>query len=206
VITRLPVCTALVIGMSMVIYQSSALSSLLVFDRLAIDQGEFWRLLTGHLVHLSSTHLFANVLALGVVGSVIERLRLPGNAALPVVMALGISIVLYIYEPQLIVYGGLSGIIYGLATYLALFGLGYRRYKAASALLLGTMLWSIARGLLSGEAGTLIPRPEPFQSVPLSHLAGLVAAVALVSLMLARSLMNPHRGGFHTPTHAFRGM
>src|SRR5690606_30285485 len=42
----------------------SAVAELLRYEREAIFAGQLWRLLTGHLVHLSWTHLLLNILGL----------------------------------------------------------------------------------------------------------------------------------------------
>ena len=43
---------------------------LFMYDRAGIEAGEWWRLLTGHLVHADMAHLAANVLALVLLGIV----------------------------------------------------------------------------------------------------------------------------------------
>ncbi|MEE9338293.1 MAG: rhomboid family intramembrane serine protease, partial [Methylococcaceae bacterium] len=47
----------------------------LIYDRALISQGEIWRLLTAHLVHLDSEHLILNLAALLVLGSLLEYLQ-----------------------------------------------------------------------------------------------------------------------------------
>ena len=46
-----------------------------VFERTAIADGEWWRLISGHLVHSDGQHLLWDVLALVVIGWMLERHR-----------------------------------------------------------------------------------------------------------------------------------
>ena len=43
------------------------------YDRLQIENGEYWRLLTGHFVHLGPTHLVLNMAGLVLVWLLVGR-------------------------------------------------------------------------------------------------------------------------------------
>jgi rhomboid family GlyGly-CTERM serine protease len=80
----------------------------------AFDDGEYWRLLTGHLLHLGWGHLWPNVIALLLIGAlfnnVFDRIDwlVVGLAA-----AVAIDTGLYVLEPQVRWYVGLSGVLHG---------------------------------------------------------------------------------------------
>jgi rhomboid family GlyGly-CTERM serine protease len=42
------------------------------YDRVSLQDGEYWRLISGHLVHLSWAHLWPNLAALAVIGALFE--------------------------------------------------------------------------------------------------------------------------------------
>jgi rhomboid family GlyGly-CTERM serine protease len=84
-----------------------------VYDRAAILQGEWWRLLTGHWVHSDSAHAGWNIAALLACGLIFERglrWRLPLALLLATV---GVDAWLWWGEPGLQRYCGLSGILNG---------------------------------------------------------------------------------------------
>jgi rhomboid family GlyGly-CTERM serine protease len=85
------------------------------YDRAALANGEAWRLLTGHLVHLGWGHLWPNLVALALIGSLFEEALAPlewlGAATLA---ALAIDAGLYFLEPQVDWYVGLSGVLHGM--------------------------------------------------------------------------------------------
>jgi rhomboid family GlyGly-CTERM serine protease len=95
------------------------------YDRGGLESGEAWRLLTGHLVHLGWGHLWPNLVALGLIGSLFEEVLPPlewlGAAALA---ALAIDAGLYFLDPQVDWYVGLSGVLHGLVACGALLLLG----------------------------------------------------------------------------------
>ena len=94
---------------------ASSLNPLLRFDRSDLYAGEVWRLITGHLVHLSAYHALMNIL-----GLIMIRLIFPAdlsNKNLPTAMlfiAASSSLALLICSPQLDWYLGFSGVLHGL--------------------------------------------------------------------------------------------
>ncbi len=88
---------------------------LLRYDRAGIDQGEWWRLASGHLAHLGVSHGLMNLLALAVLGGLFGDLLsardwLSGSVVSAAVISLG----LWWLEPQVRWYVGLSGVLHGL--------------------------------------------------------------------------------------------
>jgi rhomboid family GlyGly-CTERM serine protease len=103
----------IVIVLSLLAGFSSANS--LVWRRAALNEGDYWRLLSAHLVHLSPRHMLINLLALWLVSELIcKTLSSAQWISLFVVSAIGISLSLWLLQPQLQWYAGLSGVLHGL--------------------------------------------------------------------------------------------
>jgi rhomboid family GlyGly-CTERM serine protease len=92
------------------------LPGLLPYERAAIlDHGEWWRLLTAHLVHLDLAHLGWNLAGLALVAWLFGREFTPRDW----LVILGVSTVavdlgFLLFEPQLQWYVGFSGVLHGL--------------------------------------------------------------------------------------------
>ena len=85
------------------------------YDRQAIAAGEYWRLLTGNLVHLGWTHLALNISALLIGIWVFYPARNPiAWAIAQVVCSLVSSLGLYFFSPQIPWCVGMSGALHGL--------------------------------------------------------------------------------------------
>ena len=85
------------------------------YSRPAIIDGQMWRVLSGHFVHLNTTHLLMNSLGLlGIVSVFGPTLSMARPLVLSIGIALGISLALWLSEPQLIHYAGASGVLHGL--------------------------------------------------------------------------------------------
>ncbi|MDC0663663.1 rhombosortase [Marinobacter sp. SS21] len=93
----------------------------LEWSRPALADGELWRLVTGHWVHLSLTHLALNLAGLMVVALLYPQLhqRMIDSLAL-LTIALLVSTGLYLLSPELTWYRGFSGCLHGLLVYGAL--------------------------------------------------------------------------------------
>jgi rhomboid family GlyGly-CTERM serine protease len=88
---------------------------LLELNRDAVGAGEWWRLLTGHLVHYGLYHLAMNLLALALIGYVfLRRLNAVVYLGLLLVCSLVVSLGLLLGTPELHYYAGFSGVLHGL--------------------------------------------------------------------------------------------
>lgn len=159
-------------------------------DAAALAQGQWWRLFSAHLVHLGWAHALLNAVGVLLCWALAPRLF---DAALPwrlAGLALGTSLCLWAFTPQVLPYVGLSGVLYG----LFVLGLvpqlrGARDPIAALALglVIGWMLWQWAAGAPAAEEALLGGRV-----VSEAHLFG--AGLALLWLLLkalARRLGHP---------------
>jgi rhomboid family GlyGly-CTERM serine protease len=84
------------------------------YERHAIGNGEYWRLASGHLVHLGFGHLWPNVLALAIVGMLFEGVYRNRDWWRATVASAGaIDLGLYFLESDVAWYVGLSGVLHG---------------------------------------------------------------------------------------------
>ena len=87
--------------------------------------GEFWRLWTAHWVHVGWIHFLLNI-----------------------------SLVFYFYLPNIDAYAGLSGVLHGLYTAVALVYLQYRKERNFAFLVLGLIVAKLIWENTFGQTGT----------------------------------------------------
>jgi rhomboid family GlyGly-CTERM serine protease len=145
------------------------------WQRDAFDTGEYWRLVSGHLVHLGFGHLWPNVVALAIIGLLFEDVfRNVDWARIGAAAAAAIDLGLYMLDPEVSWYVGLSGVLHG--------------YVAAGALALIMRGEKLGVVLAAGVAAKLIFEqvvgPVPFTAasvggpvVVAAHLYGVVGAL-----------------------------
>lgn len=93
----------------------SELSVWLRYDRAALENGQIWRVFSGHLVHLSWSHLFMNVAGMMLIWAIFaHQYRWSEWLLIIIVGAIGVSLCLYWFNPELRWYVGLSGILHTL--------------------------------------------------------------------------------------------
>lgn len=102
----------------------------------AILDGEWWRIISSMFLHIGFLHLLMNMLALHIVGSLVERIY-GGKRFLFIYFSAGIlgGITSFAFSPQLA--AGASGAIFGLFGALLFFGIHHRR------IFFQTMGWNI---------------------------------------------------------------
>lgn len=181
----LPIRTLFLCGAAVIVFWVPALQKLFIYDRVLIADGEWWRVITGHLVHHSPTHLAYDAIAFAIGGTLIEQQRHRHLVFLCLTAALAIGVILYIAMPEMRYYGGLSGIVTAVLVYQCLWGLAESSpwnwlYLVA---LLGIGAKSVLEFVWQTPLTTHIGA-QAFVPIPLSHASG--AAVALVFFMCTR--------------------
>ena len=87
----------------------------LMWDREAIDAGQWWRFLTAHVVHLDTRHLLLNVFGLLLIVEMLcQSMTAHELTSLLLTSAMGVSSLLWYLQSSLQWYAGLSGVLYGL--------------------------------------------------------------------------------------------
>jgi len=105
-----------VLGLSLVLLAGGdAVREALRYERASIAAGAFWRLLTGHFVHLGPSHAALNVAGLALVwylvGDAISRIQWLAVTLFGIVV---IDLGLWFLNPELQWYVGLSGVLHAL--------------------------------------------------------------------------------------------
>jgi rhomboid family GlyGly-CTERM serine protease len=152
----LPLCIVTICGLLQ--FGAPALGESLRLAPGMIRDGELWRLLSGHLLHLSWGHYLMNGAALLVICGLYASWLTAGTLACwMAVSALAVSVGLLWFEPQLDWYVGLSGVLHGLLVAGALYESSQRERMGMPILIaVGLKLaWEQAYGSLPGsEAAT----------------------------------------------------
>lgn len=150
------------------------------FSRSGIAEGQWWRLFTGHLVHLTAAHLVLNGLVFALLAQRIEKLAGPRHlATLLILLAPGISLGLLILVPQMTFYAGVSAINYGLLAWLALHpeGLIAGRRASASRIVTGALVLTALLAMCALQAWrgiSLVPGAQSAATVAWqAHLLGI---------------------------------
>jgi len=91
------------------------IAATLRYDRAAISAGEWWRLLSGHLVHGGFAHWALNMLGFALILVIFpERISWRGLGLPMLLPALAVSGGLFFLNPGIAWYVGLSGVLHGL--------------------------------------------------------------------------------------------
>lgn len=94
------------------------------YDRDAIAAGEYWRLVTGHMVHVGTAHFALNLLGLVlVIELLMNGLQVRHGVALLITSAVVVDLAMWHCYPGVEWYAGLSGVLHGLWAGCALIGL-----------------------------------------------------------------------------------
>jgi rhomboid family GlyGly-CTERM serine protease len=149
--------------------------------------GQIWRMVTAHWVHVGWLHLLLNGVGLVVCVS----LTSPGWSigrwlTYSIIMAIGISIMLTLYNPEVIDYAGYSGVLYGLYV-LAALSL-FPRDRLVTALIIAAIVGKVFMeqfDFYDFNSGDIIGA----RVIVDAHLYGLLLAIA-IALAWAAYTMN----------------
>jgi rhomboid family GlyGly-CTERM serine protease len=154
------------------------------YERLGIANGEYWRLISGHFVHLGPQHLLLNLAGLILVWLLVGRQYTIRQWGLVTLISLAVINAGFWYlDPGLIWYVGLSGLLHGLiiAGAVAAFKSMPTESLIICVAVAGKLIYEQLAGPLPGSAetagGTVVVN---------AHLYGAVGG-AISALVLWRS-------------------
>ncbi|MDH5377459.1 MAG: rhombosortase [Gammaproteobacteria bacterium] len=132
-------------------------TDVLRYDRLAIGEHEYWRLISSHFVHLSWMHLLMNLLGLMLVFFFFFSVyTVRAWIGLLLFSSLLTGLLILIFNAEIRWYVGLSGTLHGLFIAGALGNLRVRRLESIALLVLLTikLAWEQLMGPLPGSEET----------------------------------------------------
>lgn len=193
-----PWASLVVVVLALGVAAVPALAPSLLYDRPALERGEYWRLWTGHFVHFGASHLWWNLAVFAVAGIWAERVAPRRARVLLIVAPPLIGVALFGLDPDLGFYGGLSGVTAAMLTFLAFAqlarvaeaeataGVVVAEEEARPAPTSDRWFWRTVLALIilkiAAEFAVNSPlfarfAPAGIQPVPLAHLAGVLAAI-----------------------------
>ena len=143
------------------------------FETTFMQNNEWWRLITPMFIHFSLTHLVFNCLWIYVLGSKIEQIDGHITFINLVIFSSIISNLAQYFFGESALFGGLSGVIYGLLGYCMIIEIDTKqeRYDLPPALYLFMLIW-----LILGFLGIL--NLFGFGNVAnYAHLGGLISGI-----------------------------
>ncbi len=174
---------AVVVGVSSTVFQVLGLEVPLRYGRAEIlESGEWWRVLTGNLVHLGYPHLLLNLAGLAMITILLAHALTVRQWALTgLISMLGVGIGLLLFDPHLSWYVGLSGALYGLLLGGAI--AEFRNHKFIACLIgaytIGKVVWEQIYGAV--ESSETITGGNVIVN---AHLYGMIAGGVAVLILL----------------------
>lgn len=168
-------------------------AEMLIYRRQAILEGDWWRVVSGHWVHSGWRHLGLNLVGLALVWHLFgDGLRTGSWLLLLAMVALGQSLSLLIFYPEVLWYQGLSGLLHGTLAAAAILSL--QRTPLLSALAIASLAIKLGLEVWQGASpamalwlnGTILVE---------SHLCGVISGLFTGSVILGLR----HRKRFGIP-------
>jgi rhomboid family GlyGly-CTERM serine protease len=179
---RFPFITTTVTVVVLAAWVSPQLREFCLFERTEIMNGQWWRFLTGHLVHFSPSHLMFDSAVFLLAGAIVEERSRKLLIGLLLTSVAAISTGLFWFAPQLQFYGGMSGVATAMLCFVAFeFARerGVKRAVGVTVITLATikMAWEIQT---SHALFSTLDRPD-IQLAPMAHIVGTLVAATMWS-------------------------
>jgi rhomboid family GlyGly-CTERM serine protease len=129
----------------------------LAYNRTGLEAGEFWRLLTGHFVHLSLKHLLLNLVGLALVVWIVGHAYSWSGWLFVVVLSIvSIDVGFWLLYPELGWYVGISGFLNGILAAGLVVGVADREREsiALALIVLVELTWEQTVGPMPGSEST----------------------------------------------------
>ncbi len=186
-----------ILGLSLILVIGQWFQSDLYFNRSDINQGQWWKTLSGNFTHSNIPHLLLNLSGLWLLGmlfidSLSSKSFIFSIAFLTATVGLG----LYFFTPELTGYYGFSGVLYGLyfvAAVCAILENDLFTGISVALLISGKIMWDYVTGGNQASA-ELIGIPVANDA----HLYGFIGAIVIAGFLLFKRYLNNKKR--HPPT------
>ncbi len=191
-------CQFAVDGSNSVLFGGNISVLLAGFVKPAFAGGDYWRILTGAVLHGGLVHLAFNCYALYILGKLVETFS--NRAHLVIVFwlaAIGGNILSFIFLPNDVSVGASGGIL-GFLGYLTIYG--FLRRKLLSNAFLKNMLFNV--GFIAFTGVFVLPNVDNF-----AHFGGLIVGAIYGFLQIPRDLHeDPREAGENTKYVGFAAL
>lgn len=158
----------------------SLLRDALRYERAALAAGEYWRLLTAHVVHLDASHAALNTLGLVLIWGLFARDYAPRRwIVIALASILAIDAGLWWLAPQVEWYVGASGVLHGALAAGTLAHLRRRDFD-------GWILAAFLIGKLAIEQRVALPFAGDAPVIVAAHLYGAIGGLAAALCLPSR--------------------
>ena len=166
--------------LTVIVVQWLQLKPYLQFDRSLIEQGEFWRILTGNLIHYNFEHLWMNLagLALGMY-LLAFRYSLIYWFIMVIFCSIAVGVGLYFFDTNMRYYVGLSGALHGILVAGAITEYFYS--KTTSVLLLLFIVCKLAYEQFIGPLS--VPLSSGTSVAVNAHLYGAISGILIGAVL-----------------------
>ena len=149
----------------------------------AVQQGEWWRIITGQFVHLGTNHTILNITGYFLICFAFRKEMSPTKEAITLVLAAtGTGLGVYWYNPELGSYVGMSGALYGLIVSNVI--TNFRKTPFLSALftffLISKFTWEQSGGTTDSNIENFIGGKVAIDSHLFGALTGLIIGIGWV--------------------------
>lgn len=183
---------AIAVGIACIVFQTTGLVEFFRFSRSDILSGQWWRLLTGNLVHLGYPHLFLNLAGLAVISALLAPAMTVRQWTITGVVSMtGVGIGLLLLDPQLRWYVGLSGVLYGLLLGGAI--AEFQRQRLVAIVLAGYTIGKVTWEQLYGAAESS-EKIAGGNVIVNAHLYGMISGALAVAVILSFTYFRKTRG------------
>lgn len=160
-------------------------SHYLAFDRMQIEQFQWWRLLTGNLLHTNANHLLLNLTAVALLWALHGQYFTLANYTLMFfVLCISTTLLIYCFAKQLQWYVGLSGVLHGVFLIGAYFDIK-QGMKTGWLLLLGVLL-KVGHEQIFGASQDIADLINATVAID-AHLFGTISGLIMIVILSTKT-------------------
>ena len=160
-----------------------------LYVRNTVNQGEWWRIFSGQLVHTNWPHFALNISSLALFALLFYNTISVRTFTISLFLLLvSVGVCIHLFEPRIHWYAGLSGAIYG----LYLIG-AHTAYRADDKLVaIGVAILIVGKAVFDHWVGPIQNNSELIGArvVTESHLYGIGTAIIMIGLVSLYQLFN----------------